>query len=118
MTSNPAFAERNIQKSQSLSPRFSSGAKIFGHVSHSNEFVRNVFGTVNTLTSTASIGSFIICMWSPADICERWEINLSFGSADDSEAGMRGRLAERQRERQRSFYVLFVRLFITFFTST
>ena len=40
MTSNPAFTERNIQKTQRLSPRFLSGAKIFGHVSHSTELVR------------------------------------------------------------------------------
>ena len=41
MTSNPAFTERNIQKSNALiSPIFSSGAKIFGHVSHSAELVR------------------------------------------------------------------------------
>ena len=41
MTSNPAFTERNIQKSNPLiSPIFSSGAKIFGHVSHSAELVR------------------------------------------------------------------------------
>ena len=39
-TSNPAFTERNIQKNYRSSPRFSSGAKIFGHVSHSTEFVR------------------------------------------------------------------------------
>ena len=39
MTSNPAFTERNT-KSQRLSPIFSSGAKIFGHVSHSTELVR------------------------------------------------------------------------------
>ena len=37
---------------------------------------------VNTLISTAPIGSPIICMWSPADICEHWESNLCFGSAD------------------------------------
>ena len=30
---------------------------------------------VNTLTSTAPIGSPIICMWSPTDICEQWERN-------------------------------------------
>ena len=30
---------------------------------------------IKTLTSTAPIGSPIICMWSPADICERWERN-------------------------------------------
>ena len=42
---------------------------------------------VNTLTSTAPIGSPIICMWSPADICEQWEMNLSFSSADVRGAG-------------------------------
>ena len=44
---------------------------------------------VNTLTSTAPTGSPIICMWSPVDICEQWERNLSFGSADVSGAGTR-----------------------------
>ena len=44
---------------------------------------------VNTLTSTAPIGSSIICMRSPADICEQWERNLSFGSADVSGPGTR-----------------------------
>ena len=44
MTANPAFAEK-YTKSQRLPPRSSSGAKIFGHVSHSNEFVcMYVFG--------------------------------------------------------------------------
>ena len=42
---------------------------------------------VNTLTSTAPIGSPIICMWSPADIYKQRERNLSFGSADVSGAG-------------------------------
>ena len=32
--------QRKIYKSQRLSPMFSSGAKIFGHVSHSTELVR------------------------------------------------------------------------------
>ena len=40
MTSNQAFTEEKYTKSQGLSPRFSSGAKIFGHVSHSTELVR------------------------------------------------------------------------------
>ena len=40
MTSNPAFTEKKYIKGQCLSPRFSSGAKIFGHVSHSTELVR------------------------------------------------------------------------------
>ena len=44
---------------------------------------------VNTLTSTAPIGSLIIWMWSPADICEQWERNLSFSSADVGGAGTR-----------------------------
>ena len=32
--------QREIYKKQRISPRFSSGAKIFGHVSHSTELVR------------------------------------------------------------------------------
>ena len=32
---------------------------------------------VNTLNSTAPIGSPIICTRAPADICERWERNLT-----------------------------------------
>ena len=41
MTSNSAFTERNIPKSNALiSPIFSSGAKFFGHVSQSAELVR------------------------------------------------------------------------------
>ena len=44
---------------------------------------------VNTLISTAPIGSPIICMRSPAVICEQWERNLSFSSADVCGAGMR-----------------------------
>ena len=44
---------------------------------------------VNTLTSTAPIGSPIICMWFPADICEQWERNLSFSSADVGGTGTR-----------------------------
>ena len=40
MTSNPALTEKKYTKSQRLSPRFSSGAKIFGHVLHSTELVR------------------------------------------------------------------------------
>ena len=40
MTSNPAFTERNIQKANAYLLLFSSGAKIFGHVSHSTELVR------------------------------------------------------------------------------
>ena len=57
---------------------------------HSTELVRIVcVWLVNTLTSTVSIGSLIICMRSPADICEQWERNLSIGSADVSGAGTR-----------------------------
>ena len=32
---------------------------------------------VNTLTSTAPVGSPIICTWAPADICEQWEGNFT-----------------------------------------
>ena len=104
MTSNPVFTKRNVQKANAyrfqcirrilslgapgLSPRFSSGAKIFGHY-HTLPSLYVCIWLVNTLTSTAPIGSPIICMWSPADICEQWERNLSFGSADVSGAGKR-----------------------------
>ena len=44
---------------------------------------------VDTLNSTAPIGSLTICVWSPADICEQWEKNLSVCSADVSGAGTR-----------------------------
>ena len=44
---------------------------------------------VKTLTSTAPIGSQIICAWSPPDICEQWERNLSFSSADVRGTGTR-----------------------------
>ena len=44
MTSNPAFTEKNIQR---LSPRFSSGSKIFGHVLHSTELVRTCLACQN-----------------------------------------------------------------------
>ena len=40
MTSNPALTEKKYTKSQRLSPRFSSEAKMFGHVSYSTELVR------------------------------------------------------------------------------
>ena len=73
---------------QGLSPRFSSGVKIFGHY-HTLSSLYVCIWLVNTLTSTAPIGSPIICMWSPADIYEQWERNLSFGSADVSGAGTR-----------------------------
>ena len=88
MTSNPVFTEKNT-KTQSLSPRFSSGAKICGHVSHSTELVRMCLACQHLSTSAAPIGSPIICMWSPADICEQWERNLSFSSTDVCGAGTR-----------------------------
>ena len=71
--------------------RFSFAAKVFGHASHSTELVRIYICVwlVNTLTSTGPIGSPIICMWSPADICEQWERNLSFDSAYVRGAGTR-----------------------------
>ena len=63
MTSITAFTERNIQKKKRLSHGFSSGEKIFGHVSHSSKLVRMyVFVLSTPLTPTAPIGSPIICM--------------------------------------------------------
>ena len=88
MTSNPAFTERNIQKPNAylLDSRPEQKSLVTYHTLQS---VYVCVWLVNTLTSTASIGSPIICMWSPADICEQWERNLSFGSAGVRGAGTR-----------------------------
>ena len=53
-TSRNAFTERNMTKTQGFSPRYLSGAKIFGYLSHSTELVRMCL-VVNTLTSAAPI---------------------------------------------------------------
>ena len=88
MTSNPAFTERNIQKANTylLDSRPEQKSLVTYHTLPS---LYVCVWLVNTLTSTAPIGSPIICMWSPADICEQWERNLSFGSADVRGAGTR-----------------------------
>ena len=88
MTSNPAFTERNIQKPNAylLDSRPEQKSLVTYHTLQS---VYVCVWLVNTLTSTASIGSPIICLWSPADTCEQWERNLSFGSADARGAGTR-----------------------------
>ena len=64
MMSNPAFTEK-YTKTQRLSPRFLSGAKIFGHVSHSTQLVR-------------------VCL-----ACQHFDFNSteSFSSADVGGAG-------------------------------
>ena len=87
MTSNPAFTERNIQKPNAylLDSRPEKKSLVTYHTLQS---MYVCVWLVNTLTSTASIGSPIICMWSPADTCEQWERNLSC-SADVREAGTR-----------------------------
>ena len=87
MTSNPAFTERNIQKANAnlLYSRQEQKSLVTYHTLQS---LYVCVWLVNTLTSTAPIGSLIICMWSPADICEQWERNLSFSSADVCGAGM------------------------------
>ena len=81
MTSNPAFTERNIQKANAylLYSRQEQKSLVTYHTLQS---LYVCVWLVNTLTSTAPIGSPIICMWSPADVCEQWEKNLSFSSAD------------------------------------
>ena len=88
MTSNPAFTERNIQKANAylLDSRPEQKSLVTYHTLPS---LYVCVWLVNTLTSTVSIGSLIICMRSPADICEQWERNLSFALADISGAGTR-----------------------------
>ena len=72
MTSNPAFTERNIQKANAylLYSRQEQKSLVTYHTLQS---LYVCVWLVNTLTSTAPIGSPIICMWSPADICEQWD---------------------------------------------
>ena len=81
MTSNPVFTERNIQKA--------NACLLYSHPKQNLPSLYVCVWLVNTLTSTAPIGSPIICMWSLADICEQWERNLSFSSADVRGAVMR-----------------------------
>ena len=88
MTSNPAFTERNIQKANAylLYSRQEQKSLVTYHTLQS---LYVCVWLVNTLTSTAPIGSPIICVWFPADICEQWERNLSFSSADVRGEGTR-----------------------------
>ena len=69
---------REITKNQRLSPWFSSEQKSLVTY-HTLSSLHVCVWLVNSLTSTAPIGSPVMCMWSPADICEQWERNLSFG---------------------------------------
>ena len=98
--SNPAVAspkerlydqmtsERNIHKANAylLNSRQEQKSLVTYHTLQS---VYVCVWLVNTLTSITPIVSPIICMWSPADVCEQWERNLSFSSADVRGAGTR-----------------------------
>ena len=84
----PALTKRNIQKTNAyLKDSRPEQKSLVTH--HTLPSLYICVWLVNTLTSTVPIGSPIICMWSPSDICEKWERNLSFGSADVSGAGTR-----------------------------
>ena len=88
MTSNPAFTERNIQKANAYLYLLDSRPEQKSLVTyHTLPSLYVHVWLVNTLSSTAPIGSPIICIWSLADICEQRERTLSFGSADVSGAG-------------------------------
>ena len=88
ITSNPAFTERDIQKANAclLCSRQEQKSLVTYHTLQS---LYLCVWLVNTLTSTAPIGSSIIYMWSPTDICKQWERNLSFSSAEVRGAGTR-----------------------------
>ena len=85
-TSNPAFTEIRQPIAYLLDFRLEQKPLVTYHTLQS---LYVCVWLVNTLTSTAPIGSPIICMWSPADICEQWERNLSFSSADVRGPGTR-----------------------------
>ena len=105
-TSNPAFTERIIQKANAVLYLLDSCPehKIFGVTCHTLPSLYVSVWLVNTLISTSPIGSLIICMLSPADICEQWERNLSFSSADVSGAGTRD--APLRRSTWEAFYTI------------
>ena len=88
MTSNPAFTEKNMHKANAylLNSRQEQKSLVTYHTLQS---LYVCVWLVNTLTSTAPTRSPIICMWSPTDVCEQWETNLSFSSADVHGAGTR-----------------------------
>ena len=88
MTFNPAFTERNIQKSNA-SLLYSRQEQKSLVTYHTLQSLYVYVWLVNTLISTAPIGSPIICMRSPAVICEQRKRNLSFSSADVRGAGTR-----------------------------
>ena len=85
-TSNPAFTERNIQKPNAY-PLDSHPEQTSLVTYHTLQSLNICVWLVNTLTSSALDGSPIICIRSPAGICEQWERNLCFGSADVHGAG-------------------------------
>ena len=70
MTSNPAFTERNIQKTNAyhLDSRPEQNFLVMHHTLLS---LYVCVWLVNNLSSTAPIESPIIYIWSPADICEQ-----------------------------------------------
>ena len=76
ITSNPASTERNIQKPNTslLDSRWSPIA-LYGACTY-------VFGLSTLWLQQRRL-------WSPADICEQWERNSSFGSGDVRGAGTR-----------------------------
>ena len=75
MTSNPAFTERNIQKANAylLDSRPEQKSLVTYHTLPS---LYVCIWLVNTLSSTAPIGSPIICIWSAADIANGKEIYI------------------------------------------
>ena len=89
-TSNPAFTERIIQKTNAVLHLLDSCPEQKSLVTyHTLPSLYVCVWLVNTLISTSPTGSLIICMLSPADICEQWERNLSFSSADVRGPGTR-----------------------------
>ena len=89
MTPNPAFTERNnYSKSQRLSPIFSSGAKIFGHISHSTELVHMCLACQCFDFNGADWISHNLHVISSRYL-RTMERNLSFSSADVRGVGTR-----------------------------
>ena len=76
LTHTPSYREK-YPKIQLLSYIFVRSKTLWSRIALvSTEIVHRLW-LVNTLTSTAPLGSPIVSTWALADICEQWEWNLT-----------------------------------------
>ena len=87
--SNPAFTERNIQQTIAHLPDSRPEQNLWSRITL-YRVCTYVFGLSTLWLKQRWLDLSIICIWSPADICEQWERNyLPFGSAEVRGPGTR-----------------------------